>query len=205
MTTYEMAGFVMSIRQWIIEDLSTASRKDPACPTRRQAVLHQGVHAIWAHRLTHRIHLTGHREIARTASYVSRIVTGVDLHPGAVIGPRVFVDHGAGVVIGEDAVIESDVMMYHNVTIGSVGWWRPKLVNGRRHPTIGARTVLCTGAMILGPITVGEDCVVGANAIVLADVPSRTHISPGQLWRGVSGQPCQDATVDLPQRVEWSN
>ena len=195
----------MSIRQGLIEDLSTASRKDPACANRRQAVLHQGVHAVWAHRLTHRIHVTGHRDIARVASYASRIMTGVDLHPGAVIGPRVFIDHGAGVVIGEDAVIESDVMMYHNVTVGSVGWWRPKLVNGRRHPTIGARTVLCTGAMILGPITVGEDCIIGANAIVLADVPPGTQVPPGHLWRGVTDQSWHVAAVERPQRVEGGN
>ncbi|HTZ43398.1 MAG TPA: serine O-acetyltransferase EpsC [Jatrophihabitans sp.] len=164
-------------------DLEVARRKDPASATARLALLHPGVHAVVLHRAAHRLHRRGLVVTARLLAYLCRVLTGVDIHPGAVVGEGVFIDHGCGVVIGETAVLESEVMLYHNVTIGSVGWWNPKVVGDRRHPVICRGSVLCTGSLILGPVTVGADCVIGANAIVLADVPPNTRIAPGQLWQ----------------------
>jgi serine O-acetyltransferase len=166
----------------LAEDIRVARRKDPASSSLSGALLHQGVHAVWLHRLAHRLHRSGRLIPARLLAYVTRVLTGVDLHPGAVVEPGVFIDHGVGVVIGETAVLERDVMLYHNVTVGSVGWWNPKVTAGRRHPVIGRSTVLCTGSLVLGPITVGPNCVIGANAIVLADVPAGTRVPPGQTW-----------------------
>ena len=168
----------------ITRDVLTAMSKDPACTSVSLAVLHQGLHAIWLHRMAHSLHLRGRRPLARAVSYLSRALTGVDLHPGAQLAAGVFIDHGCGVVIGETAILEEDVMLYHNVTIGSVGWWRPGVLDGRRHPLIRQGAVLCTGSLILGPVVVGRDAIIGANAVVLADVPDRTRIPAGQVWRG---------------------
>lgn len=173
------------------EDIRVARSKDPASTSFGAAVLHTGVHAIWLHRLSHNLQAKGFLISARLITYFNRLVTGVDLHPGATVEPGVFIDHGTGVVIGETAVLQSDVMLYHNVTVGSVGWWNPKVIAGRRHPIIGRGTILCTGALVLGPITVEPNCVIGANSVILADVPAGTRIPPGQTW---PVRPAQSAT-----------
>ena len=164
-------------------DLDTAMRKDPASRSRSEALLHAGVHAVWLHRVAHRLFTAGHRLPARALAYGVRLLTGVDVHPGAQFGQRVFIDHGAAVVIGETAELGDDVMIYHHVTIGSVGWWRAGVAERRRHPVIGRGSVLCTGASVLGPITVGEDCLIGAHAVVLADVPDGTRVGAAEVWR----------------------
>jgi serine O-acetyltransferase len=107
----------------------------------------------------------------------------------------VFIDHASGVVIGETAVLEQDVMLYHNVTVGSVGWWQPKVIDGRRHPIIRQGAVLCTGSAILGPVEVGRNSIVGAHAVVLADVPEDTQVTPGVIWRGHRDEPFDTASV----------
>lgn len=185
--------------QVLREDLRTAAEKDPSITSTRHALMHQGVHGVWLHRLAQRLQLMRAPLAARWVAYANRVLTGIDVNPGAMIGRRVFIDHGAGVVIGETAVIEDDVMIYHNVTVGSVGWWRDGSTNERRHPYIQARTVLCTGALILGAIVVGRNCIIGANTVVLADVPDGTRVPAGTLWRTTPGSSVESTAATPPK------
>ncbi|WP_333672267.1 serine O-acetyltransferase [Elioraea tepidiphila] len=137
-----------------------------------------GVHAIALHRVAHRLWRWGLRLPARMLSHISRMLTGIEIHPAARIGRRLVIDHGDGVVIGETAEIGDDVLMYHQVTLGGTS-----LAGGKRHPTIGDKVILGAGAKILGPIVVGEGARVGANAVVLSDVP------PGQTVVGIPARP----------------
>jgi serine O-acetyltransferase len=152
-----------------LEDVDGAIERDPAATSRLEVVLTSpGLHAIWAHRGLHELwKLPGGRLPARVLATVTRSVTGVEIHPGARIGRRFFIDHGMGVVIGETAEIGDDVMMYHGVTLGG-----RSLARVKRHPTVGNRVTIGSGARILGPVTVGDDTQVGANAVVVKDVPS---------------------------------
>lgn len=152
-----------------LEDVDGAIERDPAATSRLEVVLTSpGLHAIWAHRGLHELwKLPGGRLPARILATVTRSVTGVEIHPGARIGRRFFIDHGMGVVIGETAEIGDDVMMYHGVTLGG-----RSLARVKRHPTVGNRVTIGSGARILGPVTVGDDTQVGANAVVVKDVPS---------------------------------
>jgi serine O-acetyltransferase len=163
------------------EDLETARRRDPAARTFAEvALLYPGVHALWAHRVAHRL-WTGSpllRFPARLLSQVVRLVTGVEIHPGAQLGRRFFIDHGMGVVIGETAVVGDDVLMFHTSTLGGRSMSR-----GKRHPTVGDRVVIGAGAKVLGPITLGDDVQVGANAVVVKDVAA------GAVVVGVPGKP----------------
>lgn len=155
--------------QWgrVREDLAAAKLRDPAARSKAElALLYPGLHALWAHRLNHHLWMRGHRFIARTGSQVARWLTGIEIHPGAVIGRRFFIDHGMGVVIGETAEIGDDVMLYHGVTLG--GRQRER---GKRHPTLGDRVAVGAGAKVLGPITIGAGSVIGANAVVTRDAP----------------------------------
>ncbi len=152
------------------EDLDTAMQEDPAAASRLEVVfLYPGVHAIWAHRLSHALwrRSPGLRPLARTVAHLARQCTGVEIHPGATIGRRFFIDHGMGTVIGETAVIGDDVLMYHQVTLGGRSRGRFK-----RHPTIGNGVLLGAGAKVIGPITVGDGAQVGANALVVHDLPA---------------------------------
>ncbi|MFI1162810.1 serine O-acetyltransferase EpsC [Streptomyces sp. NPDC020801] len=161
----------------IFEDLRTACRKDPALHGAHvvEVLLYPGLWAIWAHRVAHRLHRLGVPFLPRLLSQVSRALTGIEIHPGAVIGRRCFIDHGMGVVIGETAVLGDDVMLYHRVTLGGTGWWAGT-PSARRHPTVGDRVVLGVGATVLGPVHVGHDTLVGANALVLRDVPAHSTV-----------------------------
>lgn len=156
------------------EDLRTIVERDPSVLTRAEALLHPALPALWGHRIAHRLHASGRRLLARLLMTVARAITGVEIHPGAVLGRRVFIDHGAGVVIGETAVVGDDVTIYHQVTLGAVGWWRDneRPPSARRHPVVGAGVVLGTGATVLGPVTVGDRAVVGAHALVVGDLPA---------------------------------
>jgi serine O-acetyltransferase len=158
----------------IREDVAMAQRHDPAAHSKAEVVLaYSGVHAVWAYRLTHRLWLRGHRLAARLLSQFARFLTGVEIHPGARIGRRLFIDHGMGVVIGETAVIGDDVMLYHGVTLG--GKSRHGIVPGaQRHPTLHNGVTVGAGAKILGPVTLGEWSTVGANAVVTKDAPPRS-------------------------------
>lgn len=147
------------------EDILTARRRDPASRTRLEVLLsYSGLHAIWGYRIAHRLWLAGFRLPARMVSQYVRFLTGVEIHPGARIGRRFFIDHGMGVVIGETAEIGDDVMLYHGVTLGGRSAAREK-----RHPTLGNDVTVGAGAVLLGPIVIGAHSVVGAQAVVVND------------------------------------
>lgn len=149
------------------EDLAAAKLRDPAARSPWEiAVLYPGLHAVWAYRITHLLWQREFRFVARALSQVTRFLTGIEIHPGATIGRRFFIDHGMGVVIGETAEVGDDVMLYHGVTLG--GRTRDA---GKRHPTLGDGVAVGAGAKILGPVLIGSGSVVGANAVVTRDAP----------------------------------
>ncbi|MPY31555.1 serine acetyltransferase [Streptomyces adustus] len=161
------------------EDLSVIVERDPSIRTRAEALLHPALPALWTHRLAHALYTRGHRQLARILAYLARAVTGgIEIHPGATLGRRVFIDHGAAVVIGETARVGEDVTIFHQVTLGAVGWWRDghRDPGARRHPVVGDRVVLGTNAIVLGPVTIGDDALVGAGSLVLGDVPSGARV-----------------------------
>jgi serine O-acetyltransferase len=153
--------------------------KDPACRNVFEALLYQGVWAIFFHRIAHALYKSHIPVLPRMISQFARFLTGgVEIHPGARIGKRFFIDHGAGVVIGETTEIGNNVMLYHQVTLGATGWWRPG--PGRkqkRHPTIEDDVTIGVGAAILGPITIGRGSKIGAMALVLESVPPNSVVA----------------------------
>jgi serine O-acetyltransferase len=162
-------SIIRAARASIREDLDAAMRRDPAAETRLDvAVNSPGLHAIWAYRGLHKLwNRPGGRAPARALSTVVRSVTGVEIHPGAQIGRRFFIDHGMGVVIGETAEVGDDVMLYHGVTLGGRTLQRVK-----RHPTVGNRVTMGAGARVLGPVVIGDGAQIGANSVVVKDVPA---------------------------------
>jgi len=161
------------------EDLACVFQRDPAARSTLEVLTtYPGVHAILTHRLSHRLWQAGWRFMARFLSFLGRTLTNVDIHPGATIGRRFFIDHGAGVVIGETAEVGDDVTLYHGVTLGGTSWNK-----GKRHPTLADGVVVGAGAKILGPISIGERVRVGANSVVVKDVPAdRTVVGvPGRI------------------------
>ncbi|MFE5794984.1 serine O-acetyltransferase EpsC [Streptomyces sp. NPDC056503] len=162
----------------MLDDIRAALAKDPALRGVRSAevLLYPGLWAVWAHRVAHRLHRLGVPFVPRAVSQWMRAVTGIEIHPGAVIGRRCFIDHGMGVVIGETAVLGDDVMLYHGVTLGSRGWWTDGGHVDKRHPTIGDRVVLGSHASVLGPVTVGDDAMIGAHVLVVRDVAARATV-----------------------------
>ena len=162
----------MSVLAAAREDVRAARQRDPAAKSGLEVVLtYPGLHAVWAYRGHHRLWLAGHRLPARIASQVARFLTGVEIHPGATIGRRFFIDHGSGVVIGETALIGDDVTIYHGVTLGGTVWRDVK-----RHPTVGDRVIIGAGATLLGAVRVGSDSVVAAGAVVVHDHPAHTLV-----------------------------
>lgn len=164
--SHRPAGFLRTLR----EDLAAARAHDPAARGDvENAVVYSGLHAIWIHRLAHRMWVAGGvgRTAGRVLSQFSRFLTGIEIHPGAQIGRRFFIDHGMGVVIGETAQIGDDCMIYHGVTLGGVS-----LKQVKRHPTLGDRVTVGAGAKILGPVVIGDDSSVGANAVVVKSAPA---------------------------------
>jgi serine O-acetyltransferase len=156
------------VRAAALEDVDAAMARDPAAQSRLETFLASpGLHAVWSHRLAHRMwERPAYRLPARVLSNVTRTLTGVEIHPGATIGRRVFIDHGMGVVIGETAEIGDDSTLYHGVTLGGTSWNQ-----GKRHPTLGKGVVVGAGAKILGPIHVGDSAKIGSNAVVVRNVP----------------------------------
>ncbi len=149
-------------------ELDCIFERDPAAQTYFEILTcYPGVHALLIHRVSHRLWTLGLRWPARFLSHIARWLTGIEIHPGAKIGCRVFIDHGMGVVIGETAVIGDDCTLYHGVTLGGTSWKK-----GKRHPTLGNGVVIGAGAKILGPITVGDGARVGSNSVVLKNVPT---------------------------------
>ncbi len=151
--------------------LPTYKRKDPACRSYFELFLYATFWAIMFYRIAHFLHKTGLKFLARLISQFARFLTGIEIHPGAVIGKDIFIDHGMGVVIGETTIIGNNVTIYQCVTLGGTG----KDV-GKRHPTIGDNVLIGTGAKILGPITIGNNSKVGAGAVVIKDVPPHTTV-----------------------------
>ena len=156
-----------SLTLLIKEDIACVRDRDPAARTRLETLLtYPGVHAVIWHRIAHRLWMSGWRFMARLLSWLGRFLTNVDIHPGATIGRRFFIDHGAGVVIGETAEIGEDVTLYHGVTLGGTTW-----SPGKRHPTLEDGVVVGAGAKILGAITIGRQTRIGANSVVVEDMP----------------------------------
>jgi serine O-acetyltransferase len=182
-------------RARVAEDLTAAARRDPAARSRLELLLcYPGLHAVWVHRVAHRLwQQPGGRLPARLLSQLNRWLTGVEIHPGAVIGRRLFIDHAMGVVIGETAEIGDDVMLYHGVTLGGRSMHRVK-----RHPTLHDGVTVGAGATILGPVTIVECAQVGANAVVVKDVPAHAVVVgvPGRVRRPTSPADTYDVWAD---------
>lgn len=193
------------------EDVRTAMQRDPAARSAFVVtVSYQGVHAVWYHRVAHRLWRAGRTTLARLISQHARRRTGIEIHPGAQLGRRVFIDHGMGVVIGETAVVGNDVLLFHQVTLGGT-----TMSHGKRHPTVGHGVVVGAGAKVLGPVYIGDNARIGANAVVVKDVPCgatavgipavvRDHPNPLELHTAASAVDSgesrwQDADAD-PQR-----
>jgi serine O-acetyltransferase len=162
----------------IRRDIQSVFDRDPAARSTLEILLcYPGLHAVWGHRVSHWLWTHGFKLLARWVSQLVRGLTGIEIHPGATIGPGFFIDHGMGVVIGETAEIGANVTLYHGVTLGGTS-----LNKGKRHPTLRDNVVVGAGAKILGAFTVGEDSRIGANAVVVKPVP------PNAVVVGVPGQ-----------------
>lgn len=154
------------------EDIRCVFERDPAARNTFEVITtYPGIHALLAYRLTHWLWNSGAKWVARVLSNVARLITGIEIHPGARIGRRFFIDHGMGVVIGETAEIGDDCTLYHGVTLGGTSWDK-----GKRHPTLGDNVVVGAGAKVLGPIRVGDGVRIGSNAVVLKDVPANATV-----------------------------
>ncbi len=175
----------------IKEDIATALARDPAARSVLEVLTYPGLHAVIAHRIAHWLWQHNLKLPSRILSQVSRHFTGIEIHPGAAIGRRFFIDHGNGIVIGETAVVGDDVLMYHQVTLGGT-----TLIRAKRHPTIGNNVMIGMGAAILGPITIGDNCRIGANAVVNKDIPKDCTVVgiPGRIVRR-NGEPVPQQTV----------
>ena len=196
----------------IKEDIDCVFERDPAARTVFEVITaYPGFHAIMIHRISHYVWENGFRWLGRFISHFSRWITGIEIHPGARIGRRFFIDHGMGIVIGETSVIGDDCTLYHGVTLGGTTWRK-----GKRHPTLDAGVVVGAGAKILGPITIGDNARIGSNTVVLKDVPKDATVVgiPGHVIssakQGASarskfaskiGFDAYGATVDMPDPV----
>jgi serine O-acetyltransferase len=170
---------VDEILEQMKSDIQAVFENDPAAKTVWEVVLtYSGLHAIWSHRVAHYFYCKAWFTLARFISQVAKFITGIEIHPGAIIGQRLFIDHGTGVVIGETCEIGDDVIIYQGVTLGGTGKEK-----GKRHPTIGNKVVLSSGAKVLGSFTVGDCSNIGANAVVLREVPPNCTVVgiPGRI------------------------
>ena len=168
------------------EDIQIIYENDPAARSLAEVILcYPGLHAIIAYRLAHRLYKWHLKLIARMISYLTRIITGIEIHPAARIGRRFFIDHGEGVVIGETTIIGDDVLLYQQVTLGGTGQ-----DSGKRHPTIGNHVIVGAGAKVLGDIIIADHVRIGAGSVVISDVPSHSTVV------GVPGRIVQRATID---------
>lgn len=161
------------------QDLNVIMQRDPAVKSRLEAVLcYPGLHAIWLHRIAHHFYNKGWVVLPRMLNTFSRFLTGIDIHPGAKLGPGLFIDHGIGLVIGETAELGSNVTLYQGVTLGGTGKEK-----GKRHPTIGNNVVISSGAKVLGSFTVGDNSKIGSGSVVLKEVPPNSVVVgiPGRI------------------------
>jgi serine O-acetyltransferase len=176
----------------IREQIDTVFREDPAAKSTVEIILcYPGLHAILAHRLAHKLYRMGIPLLPRLISQVSRLFTGIEIHPGATIGRRFFIDHGMGVVIGETTEIGDDVLIYQGVTLGGTGKEK-----GKRHPTIGNHVVIGTGAKVLGNIVIGDDVKIGAGSVVVKPVPEHSTVV------GIPGRVVRSRTLDRDEALE---
>jgi len=169
------------------EDIDSVFDRDPAARNALEVLFcYPGLHAIWMHRIAHWFWRNGLFFLGRFTSQISRFITGIEIHPGAKIGRKFFIDHGMGVVIGETAEIGDNVTMYHGVTLGGVTWDKIK-----RHPTIGDNVVIGSGAKVLGPFTVGANSKIGSNSVVVKEVPPNSSVVgiPGRVVMTEGQQP----------------
>lgn len=200
----------MSILRALRQDIRVTLERDPAARNVIEIILaYPGVHAIWFYRLTHALWQADVPVVPRFISHIARFLTGIEIHPGAKLGPGLFIDHGMGVVIGETAEIGKDVTLYQGVTLGA-----QTRHTGKRHPTLSDNVVVGAGAKILGPVTIGEDCVIGAGAVVVNDVPAHATVvgvpghvvamrdpHTGESARVVQPDPMAEALYALQKRV----
>jgi serine O-acetyltransferase len=181
----------------IREQIDTVFKRDPAARSVVEIVLcYPGFHAILLHRLAHRLYVGGWFTLGRVVSQFSRTLTGIEIHPGARIGRRFFIDHGMGVVIGETSEIGDDVLLYQGVTLGGTG-----KDTGKRHPTIGDGVVIGTGAKILGNIRIGDHAKVGAGSVVVRSVPDHSTVVgvPGRVVGGAETDPLEHGMLPDPE------
>ncbi len=172
------------------EDIACVFERDPAARNAFEIITtYPGLHAVMIHRLARRLWQRNLKWPARVLANIARLLTGIEIHPGAVIGRRFFIDHGMGVVIGETAVIGDDCTLYHGVTLGGTTWRK-----GQRHPTLGRNVVVGAGAKVLGPIKIGDGARIGSNAVVVKSVP------PGATAVGVPGRVIEQAQDEKTQR-----
>ncbi len=163
----------MNLVSRLREDIDAARRQDPAARSSAEVLLaYSGLHAVWGYRVAHRLWRLRLRLIARVYAQLVRFMTGVEIHPAATIGRRLFIDHGMGVVIGATAVIGDDVVIYHGVTLGGTSTFREI-----RHPNIGNGVVIGAGATVLGAVSIGAHSIIGANAVVVTDAPSNSVLT----------------------------
>jgi serine O-acetyltransferase len=172
------------------EHIESVFDRDPAARSTLEVLTcYPGLHAVYIHKLAHWLWGLRLRWLGRFTSHLGRLLTGIEIHPGATIGKRVFIDHGMGVVIGETAQVGDDVTLYHGVTLGGTSWNR-----GKRHPTLGKGVVVGAGAKILGPILVGDGAKVGSNAVVVKNVPA------GATVVGIPGRVVEEASSEQAAR-----
>ncbi|MFH1479233.1 MAG: serine O-acetyltransferase [Candidatus Omnitrophota bacterium] len=174
------------------EDIESAMEKDPAAKSALEVVLtYPGLHALWSHRLDHFLYNKRFYVLARFISHISRFLTGIEIHPGAKIGRRVFIDHGMGIVIGETAEVGDNTLLYKGVVLGGTS-----LEKGRRHPRVGKNVVIGSNACILGPITIGDGAKVGSGSVVVKDVPEGATVVgvPGKV---IEKKTMQKLTLDF--------
>lgn len=194
-----LAGPRPGLATLIRDDITCVKARDPAARSTLEIVLtYPGVHAVILHRFAHALWRLGLKFPARLLSWFARLVTNVDIHPGATIGRRFFIDHGAGVVIGETAIVGDDVTLYHGVTLGGTTW-----SGGKRHPTLEDGVLVGAGAKVLGPITVGARARVGANSVLIADVPPGMTVIgiPGKVVRDPRNRRRIDGRIDLEHHL----
>ncbi|MDP2831448.1 MAG: serine O-acetyltransferase EpsC [Candidatus Omnitrophota bacterium] len=162
-------------------DVRAAQKRDPAAKSFLEVILlYPGLHALIYHRIAHFFYRLKLFFLARALSQIARFFTGIEIHPGAIIGKRFFIDHGLGVVIGETAIVGDDVLLYQGATLGGTG-----IVQGKRHPTVGNNVVIGAGAKVLGNIVIGDNAYIGANAVVVKDVPPNSTVIgvPGRITK----------------------
>jgi serine O-acetyltransferase len=190
----------MKFFETIKEDIQTVFKKDPAARSIMEVLTcYPGLHAIWMHRIAHFLWQKKWYFCGRLISHISRFLTGIEIHPGATIGRRFFIDHGSGVVIGETAEIGDDVLIYQGVILGGV-----TLLKKKRHPTIGNNAMIGSGTIVLGPITIGDGARIGAASLVIHDVPPAAIAVgvPARLGLGFSGKEIQElADNKLPDPI----